>query len=102
MGSNKRYADYYDRQMNKRITELAIKPMPITLSDAELDVESDPIVKADRPIPVRGWVRYPESPTRVEGRAVAWTSRAVEIEWENAAGETRRAWVWSSAVERTG
>lgn len=102
MGSNRRYADHYDRLMQKRITEIAVRPMPISLSEAELDLEADPIVRAVQPIPVRGWVRYPEAPARIEGRVVAWTSRAVEIEWENAAGEVRRAWVWSSAVERIG
>lgn len=102
MGSNKRYAEHYDKLMNKRITELAIKPTPISLSDAELDVGADPVVRPPRPVPARGWVRYHEAPIRIEGRVIAWTSRAVEIEWETAAGDTMQAWVWASAVERTG
>ena len=36
----------------------------------------------------------------IEGRAVAWTSRAVQVEWENSQGQVQRAWVWASAVDR--
>ena len=55
MGSNKRYAEHYDKLMRRRITEMAIKPTPISLTDAELDVDADPIVRAPRPVPARGW-----------------------------------------------
>jgi hypothetical protein len=50
------------------------------------------------PVSVRAWARYPETSARVEGRAIAWTSRAVRIEWTDAQGATQRVWVWSSAV----
>ena len=86
--------------MNRRITELAIQPRPISLTDAELDFDADPIVRLPRPVPARGWVRYHEAPIRIEGRVTAWTSRAVQIEWETAAGATVHAWVWGPAVER--
>jgi hypothetical protein len=62
MGTNKRYASYYDKLMEKRVTELLIRPNPLTLSDAEIDAEHDPITQAKRPIRVRAWARYPETP----------------------------------------
>jgi hypothetical protein len=43
-------------------------------------------------------VRYPATADQVHGNAVAWTPRAVYVEWE--ASGTHRAWVWASAVER--
>lgn len=100
MGTNRRYADRIDEQMNRRITELAIKPQPISLSAEELDVENDPVTEASGPVPVRAWTRYPETVVRVEGRAVAWTKRAVKIEWTAADGTNRSTWVWASAVDR--
>ncbi len=101
MGSNRRYADYYDRKMTQRITELVIRAEPISLTDAELDVEADPIVEpTDEPPQVRSWVRYPEASARVEGRAIAWTKRAVRVEWKASDGTVKRAWVWAGAVER--
>lgn len=100
MGTNKRYADHYDRLMRKRITETLIRPEPVSLSDAELDPEHNPITQAQHPVPIRAWARYPEAVARVEGRAIAWTSRAVQIEWEDLAGTTHRTWVWASAVDK--
>ena len=47
---------------------------------------------------VRAWVRYPATADQVSGLALAWTPRAVYVEWE--ASGTHRAWVWASAVER--
>lgn len=100
MGSNRRYAHYYDELMQKRLAEVAVKPTPISLSEAELDSDEDPIVKAKAPIPVRAWTRYPETVVRVHARAVEWNSRAVHIEWTSSDGEIRSAWVWASAVDR--
>ncbi|MCW2928393.1 MAG: hypothetical protein JWM86_2361 [Thermoleophilia bacterium] len=86
--------------MELRVTEVLIKPKPVSLSPAEIDAEHDPVVEAQRPIPVRALARYPETPARVEGRAIAWTTRAVQIEWEDSGGVTQRTWVWASAVDR--
>ncbi|WP_162925058.1 hypothetical protein [Mycetocola zhujimingii] len=100
MGQNKRYAEYYAKRMEKQITEVLIRPKPISLSEDELDREHNPVTQAQRPIPIRAWARYPETPARVEGRAIAWTERAVQIEWEDVRGETHRAWVWAGAVDK--
>jgi hypothetical protein len=69
---------------------------PYSLTDAELG--GLPAVLASEPIPIRAWVRYPATAEQVHGLALAWSPRAVYVEWE---GEgTHRAWVWASAVER--
>ena len=47
---------------------------------------------------VRAWVSYPATADQVLGLALAWTPRAVYVEWEG--NGTPRAWVWASAVER--
>lgn len=95
MGFNRRYgSDLPDGAFN----EMLRRPQPISLSSAELGGE--PVKTAPLAIPVDAWVRFPESPVRVRARAVAWTRRAVQIEWEMRDGATRRAWVWASAVTR--
>lgn len=74
------------------------RPSPISLSEEELG--GAPVTRAEEPPPVEAWVRFPETPVRVSGRAVAWTSRAVLVEFVTHEGATRRAWVWASAVDR--
>ena len=94
MGQNRRYgSDVTDKTVN----EFLIRPAPISLSERE---RGEAVREADEPIEVRAWVRFPEAPVRVEGRAVAWTDRAVWVEFTLRDGSTRRAWVWASAVER--
>lgn len=100
VGTNKRYAAQYDRLMDRRVTEVLIRPKPVSLSPAEIGAEHDPVIEAQKPIAVRAWARYPETPARVEGRAIAWTTRAVQIEWEDSAGATQQTWVWASAVDK--
>ena len=45
---------------------------------------------------VKLWVHYGEAALRIE----AWTLRACAVRWRTETGETHRAWVWASAVER--
>lgn len=68
---------------------------PISLTRPERGDHS--VTVPDQPRPVRAWVRYPAIAARVHGRALAWTPRAVYVEWEE--GGTHRAWVWANAVE---
>ncbi|MDQ1569484.1 MAG: hypothetical protein QOF79_158, partial [Actinomycetota bacterium] len=65
----------------------------------ELDLGVHPLTRTPVPVPVLAWVRYDAIPLKVEARAVAWTNRAVAIEWD-APGGPHRAWVWASAIER--
>jgi hypothetical protein len=93
MGSNRRYgSDVTDQAINEAVT----RPRPISLTPAEigkLDVTEPPT-----PEPVNAWVRYPETPVQVEACAIAWTERAVKVEWTMRDGSVQQAWVWRSAV----
>lgn len=79
--------------MGRRADEVAAAGRPpISLSDAELELDHLPLTRTPQPEAVWAWVRYgPELAVRVEGRAVAWTPRAVAVEWETASGEVGRA-----------
>lgn len=94
MGQNRRYgSDLTDATVN----EVLIRPRPIGLSDAEVGPVD---ASAERePLPVRAWVRFPEHAICVEGRAVSWNDRAVQVEFTLRSGATHRCWVWASAVE---
>jgi hypothetical protein len=103
MGTSKRYAERVDRQMGERADEAAIRGLaPTTLTDAELELDSLPLTKTPKPHEVRAWVRYGAVPLKITARAVAWTPRAVALEWTAPSGEVHRAWVWASAVEAVG
>jgi hypothetical protein len=69
---------------------------PFSLTPAELGGLS--AILASEPMSVRAWVRYPAISSQVHGLALAWTPRAVYVEWEDAG--IHRAWVWAPAVER--
>lgn len=73
-------------------------PQPISLSLEERGGTGAPVTTASAPISVLAWVRYPQVSTHVTGHALAWTNRAVYIEWENRG--VHRIWVWASAVTR--
>jgi hypothetical protein len=93
MGSNRRYgSDVTDAAINEAVT----RPRPISLTPAEIG-QLD-VTEAPHPEPVKAWVRYPETPIQVEARAIAWTERAVKIEWTMRDGSVNQAWVWRSAV----
>ena len=70
----------------------------MSLTDAELELSVQSIIRSPQPVTCRAWVRYPEGPVKVDARAVAWTSRAVAIEWDASGPNVPRAWVWASAV----
>jgi hypothetical protein len=97
VGTNRRYGSDLT---NAALNEVLTRPRPISLSQVEIGEE--PVKEAEAVIAVDAWVRFPESPVRVRGRAVAWTRRAVKVEWEMRDGSTRSAWVWASTVTRVG
>ena len=100
MGSNRRYPDAADRHRRERERDTAMASIaPLSLTDAELDLKVQPLTKTPIPQPVRAWVRYGDTALQVDGRVVAWTPRAVAVEWKTPAGDIHRAWLWSSAVE---
>jgi hypothetical protein len=69
---------------------------PYSLTPPELG--GLPATIAGEPKHVLAWVRYPAIANQVRGLALAWTPRAVYVEWEDRG--THRSWVWASAVER--
>lgn len=95
MGQNRRYgSDLTDASIN----EVMIRPQPVSLTRDEIGNAN--VTTAAEPIPVSAWVRFPESPIRVSARAIAWTDRAVHVEFTMRDGAVRRVWVWASAVTR--
>ncbi|SEN91602.1 hypothetical protein [Cryobacterium luteum] len=71
-------------------------PRPFSLTSAELGGLTATL--ANEPTHVRAWVRYPAIAEHVQALALAWTPRAVYVEWED--GGIHRAWIWAPAVER--
>jgi hypothetical protein len=98
VGTNRRYERHVGAQIDRRIEETAGRGHPIGLTDDELDKTRQRPTWAATPLPVWAWVRYPGTPVRVEGFAIAWTARAVMVEWQDR-DTSRRLWVWASAVE---
>lgn len=100
MGTNRRYADSIDRRAEVAANERLMQAgTPLTLTKKELQLEEYPLTRTPKPLPVRAWVRYGDTGIEVAARVVAWTSRAVAIEWDVGDGK-HRAWVWASAVDR--
>lgn len=59
------------------------------------------VVRPDEPVPVRAWLRQRQSGEHlVDGEAIAWTDRQVEIRYIDPNGRQGWAWLWASAVER--
>jgi hypothetical protein len=104
VGTNRRYAEQIDRRMDERISqreaEWAMVGEPETLFEQELELDTETLLRPDRAIAVRAWVRYGGTPVSVSAEAVAWTSRAVAVRWKTPGGDVHRAWVWASAIRR--
>ena len=94
VGGRKR--DLSDVGVRGRITRI-IAPEPLSLTGAQVGPEVTP---AREPIEVDAWVPYPAASIRIRARAVAWSRRAVCVEYVTPDGTGHRAWVWASAVER--
>jgi hypothetical protein len=100
VGTSKRYADSIDARMGEKADQSVMRDgRPETLTAKELELTTEPVTRTPRPVPVSAWVRYGSIGIRVTGRAVAWTAKAVAVEWDAPTG-LHRAWIWSSAVDR--
>ncbi len=95
MGENKRYGS---KDVDPALNDMVTRAKPISLTTAEIGAAAVP--EATEPLEVIAWVRYPEASVRVRARAVAWTDRAVWVEFTTHSGATHRAWVWAAAVKR--
>ena len=96
MGSNKRYGSDVTYAA---IAESVLRPRPVSLSSTEI---GDEIREAD-PNTVVAWIPFrTEESVQVEGRVIAYTDRACQVEFTERNGLTHRVWVWAGAVERKG
>lgn len=85
--------------MAEHVNEVVMRDKsPLSLTNVELELDTFPLTRTPKPLAVKVWVRYGDVAIKVDARAVAWTSRAVAVEWDTASGP-HRAWVWASAVE---
>ncbi|WP_194397290.1 hypothetical protein [Microbacterium atlanticum] len=102
MGTNRRYADHYDRLMGERILQRVAAGGPLeTLTRLELRLDDLPCTTDPKPKPVRAWVRFGGTPIQVDAEACMWTPRAIAIRFR-ISGTEYRCWVWASAVDGTG
>ncbi|MBX3099987.1 MAG: hypothetical protein KF761_10450 [Salinibacterium sp.] len=102
MGTNKRYADAIDRRRDAQTRDIvASDGEPDSLTDEELELDTHDLTRTRRPQHVMAWVRYGKTGMKVDARVVAWTTKAVAIEWTTKTGAVHHAWVWASAVERS-
>lgn len=99
MGTNKRYARYYDKQMDERILQRYITTAgPLqSLSDDELELDVVPVTIYPKPPLVKAWVRFGPQHARVEARLMRSTDSAAGIEF-TVKEKTYRCWVWGNAV----
>lgn len=100
MGSNRRYADAVDARMNERALQVTARDSPLqSLSPEELRLDEVPLTVDPKPRRrVKAWVRFGETPVRVEAVAARWTPSAVGIVFR--VDETEhRCWVWVGAVD---
>lgn len=106
MGTNKRYAEYYDRQMDARILQRIAADFPLqSLTERELQAASLPVTRDPQPKPCKAWVRFGPHAMLVDGVVVVWNDLACGIEFTIGERHLRcwehRCWVWANAVTPT-
>lgn len=79
------------------LAESLVRAKPISLGERQVGSE---ITQAREPIEVVAWVTFREATVRLPAKAVAWTEKAVRVEFTMKDGSNLSAWVWASAVER--
>jgi hypothetical protein len=99
VGTSKRYAHYYDAQMDLHVVQGIMRTGdPKTLDAKEIDLEHEDLTRPPVARPARAWVEYGEHAIEVDVEVTAWTSRAVAIRWKAYDDVEHRAWVWQGAV----
>ena len=94
MGQNRRYgSDLTDAAL----AESLVRAKPISLTDKQV---GEDVKEAREPVDVVAWVTFREATVHVSARAVAWTDRAVRVEFTMRDGSQLSAWVWANAVDR--
>lgn len=86
--------------MSARVDEVVMRGDPFSLTDAELELKTQPLTRTPVAIPAKAWIRYGDVALKVSISIVAWTPKAVAAKWMTPGGAEHRAWIWASAVER--
>ena len=100
MGGQTRYDADLARRIERSADVAVTRPMPISLTSAELDLEHNTVTEPATPIAVRAFVRFQEAVIHPECEAIAWTARAVKVRLRMQSGAVHETWVWASAVDR--
>ena len=99
VGTNKRYAENYDRLMDEKILQRTAGGGPLeTLTRQELRLDTVPCTTDPHPKTVKAWVRFGGIPIQVVAQACMWTPHAVAIRFTVGEKE-HRCWVWAGAVD---
>lgn len=101
MGTNKRYAAYYDRQTDERIIETFVAQAgPLqSLTPEEIEADRLPMTiypEGHRP-KVKAWVRFGPKHTRVDAELVRSNSIAAGIQF-TVREKVYQCWVWGNAI----
>lgn len=64
----------------QRLTEAAVRPTPLSLTQGDLDEANHPIQRGPA-VPVRAWACFRKQPVITDAFAVEWNDRAVHVEW---------------------
>lgn len=101
MGSNKRYAAYYDRLTDERIIETFVaKAGPLqSLTPEEIEADRLPMTiypEGHRP-KVKAWVRFGPKHTRVDAEIARSNDLAAGIQF-TVREKVYQCWVWGNAV----
>lgn len=96
MTKNRRYEHYYDDLNYERMASVPTAPIAIPMQA----YGPEPVVWAERPLPVWAWVSWPDRPAeRIACQAAGWNDRVVFVRWYSPRGEIQ-ATVWRNAVTR--
>jgi hypothetical protein len=98
MTSNRRYAQYFDRQMDNRILQRIAEDNPLqSLTAQERQDDTLPVTRDPQPKPCKAWVRFGPHPMLVDAVVVVWNDVACGIEFTVGA-KKMKCWVWANAV----
>lgn len=98
MGTNKRYADHFDRRMDERILQQIASEYPLqSLTANERREDALPLTRDPHPKPCTAWVRFGPHSIQVEAVVAVWNDVACGIQF-TVAGRELRCWVWANAV----
>ena len=76
-------------------------PLRDAARDVPAAVRTEGVARPERQLPIRAWIVDGKGrDLEVDGVAVAWTSRAVNVRYIDSGGREGFVWVWASAVSR--